>query len=199
MTEPIRRHIIRTTSILALYELDITPHQLNAVLDSYINMDINDDNLRVNAFQALCAFDRDRDYDEDQLPTNIMLPTAAEVRMLHTLITGVIENQDELDNLIAVYANEWPTTQIALIDRNILRVAVYEIVYRNVPLKVVINEAVEIAKIFGGDSAPRFVNGVLGAVADSIDDPIDNDHAVDIEPAPDADNATLSDSEEFQA
>jgi N utilization substance protein B len=72
-----------------------------------------------------------------------------------------------LDQIIAQYAPEWPLEQIAAIDRNIMRMALWEFaVYHHTPIKVVINEAVELAKQFGSDSAPRFVNGVLGALAD---------------------------------
>jgi transcription antitermination protein NusB len=180
----LRRHIIRAASILALYELDATTHELPGVLNTYINMDTHTEDARVNAFQALCAFDVERDYNEDELPLDV-LPSAPEVRMLHKLIKGVVNHRDELDDMIATYAKEWPTDQLALIDRNILRVAIYEIVYSRAPLKVVINEAVEIAKIFGSDSAPRFVNGVLGTVADYLDAPDDADPDDALELAPD--------------
>ena len=78
--------------------------------------------------------------------------------------------QDEatkaLDKIISEHAPEWPLEQVAIIDRNILRIALWEIaVYRNTPVKVAINEAVELAKIYGSDSTPRFVNGVLGSLA----------------------------------
>jgi N utilization substance protein B len=79
---------------------------------------------------------------------------------------GVTENREWLDGYIARYAPEWPVEQIAIIDRNILRIAIFEILARSdTPLKVAINEAVELAKTFGSDSAPRFVNGVLGTLA----------------------------------
>ena len=83
------------------------------------------------------------------------------------IIFGVLPLTNELDHLIAKYAPEWPFDQIAAIDRNILRMACWEFaVYHDTPLKVVINEAVELAKLYGSDSAPRFVNGVLGSLAD---------------------------------
>jgi transcription antitermination protein NusB len=83
------------------------------------------------------------------------------------IIFGVLPITSTLDHLIAKYAPEWPLDQIAAIDRNILRMALWEFaVYGRTPLKVAINEAVELAKLFGSDSAPRFVNGVLGALAD---------------------------------
>ena len=83
------------------------------------------------------------------------------------IIFGILPLTNELDKLIARYAPEWPFDQIAAIDRNILRMALWEFaVFHETPIKVAINEAVELAKQFGSDSAPRFVNGVLGALAD---------------------------------
>ena len=72
----------------------------------------------------------------------------------------------ELDQFIAEHAPEWPLDQVAIIDRNIIRIALWEFaVSDNIPTKVAINEAVELAKTFGSDSSPRFVNGVLGSLA----------------------------------
>ena len=83
------------------------------------------------------------------------------------IIFGILPLTNNLDLLIARYAPEWPLDQIAAIDRNILRIALWEFaVLRETPIKVAINEAVELAKLYGSDSAPRFVNGVLGALAD---------------------------------
>ncbi len=83
------------------------------------------------------------------------------------IIFGVLPLTTILDQIIAKYAPEWPLDQIAAIDRNILRMALWEFaVYHDTPIKVAINEAVELAKQFGSDSAPRFINGVLGALAD---------------------------------
>jgi transcription antitermination protein NusB len=81
------------------------------------------------------------------------------------LVTGVLKHRDVLDVFIREHAPEWPLEQMAYIDRNILRMAIFEFaVDDETPFKVAINEAVELAKMFGSDSAPRFVNGVLGAV-----------------------------------
>lgn len=86
------------------------------------------------------------------------------------LIEGVVEFQVVIDDLIAQYAPEWPLSQMAVIDRNILRIAIYEfLVDSETPVKVAINEAVELAKIYGSDSAPRFINGVLGTLADQVE------------------------------
>jgi N utilization substance protein B len=82
------------------------------------------------------------------------------------LVQGVMAQTPALDRLIQKFAPEWPLGQMALIDRNILRMAIWEFAAdRQTPIKVAINEAVELAKLYGSDSAPRFVNGVLGALA----------------------------------
>jgi transcription antitermination protein NusB len=82
------------------------------------------------------------------------------------IVVGIIPIMHDLDNFIAQHAPEWPLDQVATIDRNILRIALWEIVVSNeTPMKVAINEAVELAKDFGSDSTPRFVNGVLGSLA----------------------------------
>lgn len=82
------------------------------------------------------------------------------------IVLGVWPIVEELDHFIAEHAPEWPLDQVALIDRNILRIALWEFaVSENIPIKVAINEAVELAKVFGSDSSPRFVNGVLGSLA----------------------------------
>jgi len=71
----------------------------------------------------------------------------------------------EIDKIIVKYATEWPLDQITIVDRNILRIGVYELVMaEDIPPKVAINEAIEIAKTFGGESSGKFVNGVLGAI-----------------------------------
>ncbi|MDD2521570.1 MAG: transcription antitermination factor NusB [Anaerolineaceae bacterium] len=86
------------------------------------------------------------------------------------LISGVRENAPTLDKLISEHAPEWPLDQVAVVDRNILRMALWEVAfYQKTPLKVGINEAVELAKMFGTDSSPRFINGVLGSLAANLD------------------------------
>ncbi|RME61522.1 MAG: transcription antitermination factor NusB, partial [Caldilineae bacterium] len=92
------------------------------------------------------------------------------LRFLRWLIAGVLANQADLDALIARYAPEWPVDKLAVIDRNILRLALFEMVSpdSDAPPKVVINEAVELAKTFGSDSSSRFVNGVLGTAMQEI-------------------------------
>jgi len=83
------------------------------------------------------------------------------------IIFGILPLTQELDLLIAKYAPDWPLDQIAAIDRNILRMALWEFAIQGkTPIKVAINEAVELAKHYGSDSAPRFINGVLGSLAE---------------------------------
>jgi N utilization substance protein B len=79
---------------------------------------------------------------------------------------GVVPLIAQLDRFIAEHAPEWPLDQVAIVDRNILRIALWEIaVFTDTPIKVAINEAIELAKTYGSDSTPRFVNGVLGSLA----------------------------------
>ncbi len=88
-----------------------------------------------------------------------------DTNFVHDIVDGVLAGQDTIDGLIAPAAPEWPVDQIAKIDKVILRIGVYElIVKRDVPPKVAINEAVELAKSFGGENSSKFVNGVLGTI-----------------------------------
>jgi N utilization substance protein B len=84
------------------------------------------------------------------------------------LVTGVLREKRRLDESIAAVAPNWPIEQLAIVDRNILRLALYELYELKTPLKAAINEAVELAKIYGSDNSSRFVNGVLGAIAAQI-------------------------------
>jgi len=98
---------------------------------------------------------RDSDLEDDSL-----------IQFTHQIVLGVWPLVETLDAFIAEHAPEWPLEQVATIDRNILRIALWEFaVYGKTPIKVAINEAVELAKMFGSDSSPRFVNGVLGSLA----------------------------------
>jgi N utilization substance protein B len=122
---------------------------------------------RVAALQALFEIDCaahnptvvvERRLEETELPE-------AGALFARELVQGVNDHQERLDGLIKRYAPEWPVDQIAIVDRNILRMAIYEILLQDeTPLKVAINEAVELAKEFGSDSSARFVNGVLGSL-----------------------------------
>ncbi len=101
----------------------------------------------------------ERQLEEHSLPND-----AAE--FARHLVRGVMENYERLDEVIRKNAPAWPLEQVAAVDRNILRLAIYEIVIDNrVPMRAAINEAIELAKEFGGEASPKFVNGVLGSVA----------------------------------
>jgi len=83
------------------------------------------------------------------------------------LVTGVVKNLENIDKIIGKAAPEWPINQITVVDRNVLRIGLFELLYGNkeeVPPKVAINEAIEVAKNFGGESSGKFINGVLGTV-----------------------------------
>jgi len=89
------------------------------------------------------------------------------VEFAHQIIFGVLPLAEKLDQFIAQHAPEWPMDQVAVVDRNILRIALWEFAVAGcTPVKVAINEAIELSKLFGSDSTPRFVNGVLGSLAD---------------------------------
>ncbi|MFA5644084.1 MAG: transcription antitermination factor NusB [Patescibacteria group bacterium] len=85
------------------------------------------------------------------------------------LALGVFSKITEVDDYIKKYAPEWPLDQITIIDRNVLRLGIYELVFcEKVPPKVAINEAIEVAKNFGGDSSGKFINGVLGSIYNNM-------------------------------
>ncbi len=94
-------------------------------------------------------------------------PGLEDEKFIWHLIKEVMDNLEKIDEIIKISAPEWPIEQIAMVDRNILRIGLYELLFGNkeeVPPKVAINEAIELAKSFGGESSGRFVNGVLGTV-----------------------------------
>jgi N utilization substance protein B len=92
--------------------------------------------------------------------------TARVAAFARELVTGVRERQDEIDRVLAQTAPQWSIEQMAVVDRNIIRVAIYEVLFDNkTPVRAAVNEAVELAKTFGSETSSRFVNGVLGAVA----------------------------------
>jgi N utilization substance protein B len=128
---------------------------------------------RIVALQTLYERDFRREVDdpgldlEDVLARNIARyeETIEDKAFIESLVRGVSEKETELDDVIRPVAPEWPIEQIARMDRVILRIGVYELLFEdNVPPKVVINEAVELAKAFGGDNSSKFINGVLGTV-----------------------------------
>lgn len=93
---------------------------------------------------------------------------------IHQLVEGTIKHLKDIDKVIEQAAPQWPLSQVAVVDRNVLRVGLYELLFGNreeVPPKVAINEAIELAKSFGGESSGKFVNGVLGTVYREIGEP----------------------------
>ena len=123
----------RSIALQALYEIDISGHPPELVLNERLSETPLEDNLGDFA---------------------------------RKIVFGIMPIVNELDLIIAKHAPEWPLDQVATIDRNIMRIALWEIAISNqTPLKVAINEAVELGKIYGSESTPRFVNGVLGSLA----------------------------------
>ena len=141
MTSTSRRQA-RIIALQTLYELDTTQHLPDDVLERNLDEPVSDNQ-------------------------NGPAPVDAKVREYGSaLVQGVLTNRDELDALIEECAPSWPLDQMSRIDKNILRLAIFEILFDNrVPLKAAINEAVELGKRFGSDSSSRFINGVLGTVA----------------------------------
>jgi N utilization substance protein B len=105
-------------------------------------------------------------------------PGSKDIPFMKRLIRGVIEKQGDLDLVITKAAPEWPIDKISRVDRNILRIGLFELLFSDrseVPAKVAINEAIELGKNFGGDSSGRFVNGVLGSVYKELGEPGKNE------------------------
>lgn len=120
-----------------------------AVLQSLYELDFTDHDPKI-AIEAR--------FEERTLPE-----TAKD--FARSLVAGVQTYRVYLDSVVGELAPEWPIEQIAAVDRNVLRIAIYELLFEpDIPPKVAINEAVELAKMFGGESSPRFVNGVLGSL-----------------------------------
>jgi transcription antitermination protein NusB len=132
------RHLLRTVAMQSLFEWDFNGRQEN--LSKVVDKLLND-------------FAHD----------------VSEPEFAHTLAEGVEQNIEEIDKIIVDTAPEWPIDQITVVDRNVLRVGIYELMFlKDVPPKVAINEAVEMGKIFGGESSGKFVNGVLGTLYKKI-------------------------------
>ncbi len=122
----------RIMALQALYEIDCSSHQVEAV-ESYL-------------FQK-------KELDEQIL------------EFTRHLVNGVVEKKTAIDNLIKQFAPLFPIEQIAPIDKNILRISIFEIMFdKGTPTKVAVNEAIELAKAFGSDTSPKFINGVLGSI-----------------------------------
>lgn len=134
---------------------------------------------RIIALQTLYEYEFRRDCDDkgvqlqDVLQRNInrYSQTLEDQEFVKTLVRGIADKEIELDTRLQPIAPEWPIDQIARMDRITLRIGLYELTYgEDIPPKVVINEAVELAKAFGGDNSSKFVNGVLGTVLRDIED-----------------------------
>ncbi len=131
------------------------------VLQSLFEWDIQ--SLEKNAVQSVL----ERNIDE-------FAPNRSDLPFMERLLDGVLQKQKELDLVIEKAAPEWPLDRISPVDRNILRLGLYELLFADrseVPAKVAINEAIELAKQFGGENSSRFINGVLGAVYKEIGEP----------------------------
>lgn len=135
------------------------------------------------AMQTLFEWDfqgRKNDQSLTMLKRNLeeFAPGVEDTVFAHHLMEGTLREQKTIDTLIEKCAPEWPLEQVTVIDRNILRLGIYELMYGNydeVPPKVAINEAIELAKSFGSDASPRFVNGVLGTIYREMGEPMKND------------------------
>lgn len=131
------------------------------------------------AMQSLYEWDfsgRDNKKIDDILERNTKEfgPGIDSTEFISRLVKGVIQNLDKLDRIIEKSAPEWPISQITVVDRNVLRLGLYELLFgerKEVPPKVAINEAIELAKTFGGESSGKFINGVLGTIYREIGEP----------------------------
>jgi N utilization substance protein B len=122
---------------------------------------------RIAALQALYGLDCTKHKVEEALARLRAGGTLAQEALSFSeeLVKGVLRNKSELDALIKKFAPAFPPEQMSIIDRNILRLAIFEILFNDkTPFKVAINEAIELAKEFGGASSPRLINGVLGSI-----------------------------------
>ena len=129
--------------------------------------------------QTLFEWDFKGEKDEvvkEALPRNMeeFAPGMSDAVFAKSLVVGVVEKRQTLDAIITKAAPDWPLNKISMVDRNILRMGLYELLFgdrKEVPAKVAINEAIELAKTFGGETSGRFVNGVLGTVYKEIGEP----------------------------
>ena len=138
------RHLLRSVALQTLFELDFSEKNEEAI-DAILE--------RIGKEYA---------------------PDTGDFSFARDLVSNILVKQKELDTIIEKAAPEWPIDKISMVDRNILRLGLYELLFADreeVPAKVAINEAIELAKKFGGDSSGKFVNGVLGAVYKEIGEP----------------------------
>jgi transcription antitermination protein NusB len=137
--------------------------------------------LRTVALQALFEWDFNTQQgdikDITERAVAEFAPGASDADFAVELVSGVVDHMSELDEIIVKTAPEWPIAQITVIDRNVLRLGIYELQFsKKIPPKVAINEAVEMGKRFGGESSGKFVNGVLGTLYKemNLDDKLEN-------------------------
>jgi len=144
------RRLARVLAFQVLYEVDVAHHAPGAVLQ------------RLLEEKGLAA---DTVGDLEDLGRGAGPVPAAAAEYARDLIGGVLRHRDEIDAVIQERAPAWPLRQMSSVERTILRLGLYECCYQHgmVPVKVAINEAIELAKLFGSESLPRFVNGVLGS------------------------------------
>jgi N utilization substance protein B len=142
---------------------------------------------RTIALQTLFAWDFNGKKSED---LNFLIkncfthfaPNFDDGDFVEELVSGTVEHLEEIDSLISRHATEWPLDQITWVDRNVLRLGIYELLYsENIPSRVAINEAIEVAKNFGSDSSGKFINGVLGAIYAELPDDKKRDNKEEFE------------------
>jgi N utilization substance protein B len=156
---------------------------------------------RTIALQTLFAWDFNgrRDEDIERLIVNNFenfAPNFDDGGFVKDLVIGVKDKIVDIDPYIIKYATEWPLDQITPVDRNILRLGIYELLYTVTPPRVVINEAIEVAKSFGGDTSGKFVNGVLGALYNDKPEVQKRDNKEEAEAAKKANEKMDADEEE---
>ena len=159
------RRRARALVLQTLYELDFTDHDPQFALEARLeDRSCQDCGSFISVKQPVCQNSRCKFFNERQEPQPPSLPESTE-DFARTLVMGVQTYRTYLDSIVGELAPEWPIEQIAAADRNVLRIAIYELLFEpDIPPKVAINEAVELAKMFGSESSPRFVNGVLGSL-----------------------------------
>ena len=159
-------------ALQVLFEADIASRNAGDLVSAYANMIIPADDVRAVGYMAMQAvYNEDVLWSESPFPSLEiagLVPNEETYQLLRVLIDGVLNYQEIIDQTIATYAPEWPLDQMAVIERNVLRIALFEIFYANhAPISVAISEAVRIVKLYGADNASSFVNGVLGKIADN--------------------------------
>ncbi|TAK97125.1 transcription antitermination factor NusB [Patescibacteria group bacterium] len=135
------------------------------------------------AMQSLFEWDfqgKHDDHVKEIVERNVaeFAPGVEDYVFVEALVKGTLSQRAGIDKLIEKCAPEWPLEQVTIVDRNILRLGIYELMhgnYEEVPPKVAINEAIELAKTFGGESSARFVNGVLGTIYREMGEPMKDD------------------------